>query len=134
IDTPRSCVFWGSTNDTEYLRSQHGNRRFLPIPVGRIDIEAIRRDRDQLWAEAVMIEGLDGPISLPEELWAVAAVEQEKRTKKDLWLDVLADISTAAAGYERDKIKSAKVHYDVREQPDGSRIERITSEWLIGDA
>jgi predicted P-loop ATPase len=133
IDSPRSCVFWGSTNDTEYLRSQHGNRRFLPIPVKRIDLEAITRDRDQLWAEAVMVEGLGNSISLPEELWAVATAEQAKRTKKDLWEDMLGDISRIAAEYERSKDAGARTHYDAEPQADGSVIERVTSEWLIGD-
>jgi predicted P-loop ATPase len=66
IDALRFCVMWGSTNDTQYLRSQTGNRRFLPVPVGRIDIDAIARDRDQLWAEACVAHILGESIMLPE--------------------------------------------------------------------
>ena len=47
----RRCLFWGSTNQEEFLEDETGNRRWLPLSVGAIDIDAIRRDRDQLWAE-----------------------------------------------------------------------------------
>src|SRR3974390_784924 len=33
IDRPRSCVFWGTTKEQDYLRSQTGNRRFFPVTV-----------------------------------------------------------------------------------------------------
>jgi hypothetical protein len=130
LDVPRCHVFWGSTNDDVYLRSQHGNRRFLPVKIGRIDYKAIVRDRDQLWAEAAALEGLGGPLALPEHLWAAAGAEQAKRTKQDPWADTLADISTAAAGYERDKDATAPVHYDRKDKPEGE-VERVTSAWLM---
>ncbi len=53
VNQPRGCVFSATGNTGEYLHDPTGNRRYWSVRVGTIDIEGIKRDRNQLWAEAV---------------------------------------------------------------------------------
>jgi hypothetical protein len=139
IDAPRCVVFWGTTNDEEYLRSQTGNRRFLPVPVGRIDVAAIERDRDQLWAEAVDAEIVGEDIMLPKPLWAAAAAEQDARTQWDPWQQGLRNIGVRAAAREKhnanlrqmgdeDALALGAVYQCVAGQ------ERVSSHYLLTEA
>ena len=91
-DRPRRCTQWATTNDDAYLASQTGNRRFWPLPVSRIDIEALRRDRDQLWGEAATLEASGASIVLDPKLWPAAHEEQEKRRTIDPWEDVIENM------------------------------------------
>lgn len=97
---PRQLIFVGTTNESRYLRDLTGNRRFLPVKTANIDLEALRRDRDQLWAEAACREARGASILIPEELWAAAAVEQEERLEEDPWLENLAAVQGQAFGEE----------------------------------
>jgi predicted P-loop ATPase len=135
VEFPRTIVQWGTTNDHQYLRSQTGNRRFFPIPVGRIDIAALKRDRDQLWAEANCLEDIGVSITLPEKLWAAAGVEQAKRTEADPWADELMNISERAAHDAADAAKHRKIGQPVEigYEVMASGEERIASRYLMRD-
>ncbi len=88
---PRQVVFIGTTNEDKYLRDMTGNRRFWPVKVGKIDLDALERDRDQLFAEATIYEEQGEPLVLPQELWPAAQTEQEARLEDDPWVDVLSN-------------------------------------------
>ncbi|WP_232478999.1 VapE domain-containing protein [Roseomonas rosulenta] len=86
VTVPRQCVLAGTVNPDTYLRDETGNRRFWPVRCGAIDLDGLRRDRDQLWAEAVARFKAGAPWWLDDrELVALAGVEQEARYQADAW-------------------------------------------------
>lgn len=106
---PRTCIFIGTTNLENFLRDMTGNRRFVPVTVGTFDLDALARDRDQLWAEAVAREAewaMKGtPLALPKELWRDATEQQGERLARDPWEEVLAPHLDGLEG----KVKTAAV-------------------------
>lgn len=89
-DLPRRCVFIGTTNEGGYLTDPTGNRRFWPLEVlAEVDLEALKRDRDQLWAEATVLERAGESIVLDQGLWDLAAERQEEETTEDPWVDLV---------------------------------------------
>ena len=89
-DRPRRSIEWGTTNNNEYLLSQTGNRRFWPLETGTIDIEALKRDREQLLGEAAAYEAVGQSIALDPSLWGDAREAQEQRRVADPWEGILA--------------------------------------------
>lgn len=92
----RGCVFCGSVNPDSnfgYLRDATGNRRFWPVAVSNIDIEAIRRDRDQLWAEAVAAyrAGSRWWPETDEEKTLCDFASSARATTGDPWLETVAE-------------------------------------------
>lgn len=85
VDVPRSCLFV-TENLPSYLHDETGGRRYWPVRVGDIDIAKLRRDRDQLWAEAVYrYQRGDVWYLDTAELEAAAKEEQDARYEHDPW-------------------------------------------------
>lgn len=91
IWTPRQCVFGGSINLAKYLKDETGGRRFWPAKCGHMNLDALRRDRNLLWAEAsARYEKSESWWLDTPELVADAAVEQEERLQSDPWEPLIA--------------------------------------------
>lgn len=84
---PRRMVFVGDTNEDEFLRDPTGARRFWPFDCNGVDIDLLKRHRDQLWAEAVraLNEGEQWWIDRGSHLDKLATEVQKASFKEDAW-------------------------------------------------
>ena len=91
---PRQFVLSATTNNNTWLRDPSGNRRYWPVRVGnRIDIDALRRDKEHLWAEAVALykKGHQIWLSNDDPIYQVAEAEQAQRLEGDVWADAVME-------------------------------------------
>ncbi len=91
MDYPRRCVFAMTTNADEYLKDETGNRRWLPVKcIGMANIEWLKENRDQLFAEAYqrVIINNETTWEFPEE---EMQKEQDLRRIHDPWEDIIIE-------------------------------------------
>lgn len=79
VTRQRQFVLAGTVNPTAFLKDVQ-NRRFPVLEVQRqIDLDALRRDRDQLFAEALQdVPLFGGHVTLPRALWDDAETHSQK--------------------------------------------------------
>lgn len=97
-DFPRQGIFAGTTNRNDWSRDDTGARRFWPVTCTTVDIEAIKRVREQCFAEAVVDVAAKKPWwEMPGE---ATAQQQEARRQADPWEDLLTDFFRTAEAKE----------------------------------
>jgi len=103
LERPRQCVFVGTTNDLEFLKDATGERRYWPVQVQKLDLEGNRRDRDQLWAEALTWYREERRWWLSEEMDGQLEELQGQYKQSDTWSEALerwVALPTQAQGFE----------------------------------
>ena len=95
-EMPRRCVFFGTTNEEEYLVDRTGNRRYWPIKCGVQEREKsvftdLDSEVDQLWAEAKAVWESGEPLFLPDDLESEAQRVQEEHREVSVREGVIRD-------------------------------------------
>jgi len=98
----RMFVFAGTLNPSDMgLFTDDDNRRYWPFVVqSEIDFEKLKRDRNQLWAEAVHLYKQGQEINLTREENELAKNQQKSRQMEDA---ISVDIENAIAKYLHEK-------------------------------
>ena len=108
---PRRLLFIATTNKPQFLSDTTGNRRWLPLLTGQVNVGGIIDNREQLWAEAFVLFDLHGVMFERAETLAQTKLEDhtEESTDSDMiarWLDTLRfdDVyDTSSLGFWRDQ-------------------------------
>jgi predicted P-loop ATPase len=113
IESPRSCVFWGTTNSEGYLKDETGGRRFWPVKVGKINVDLLREQRDQLWAEAVILYEANVPWWITKkEAQADAERHQRDRYIGDPWDEIISSYVDLEAEVTIAEVLTNALHLD----------------------
>lgn len=91
VEHPRHCVFFGTTNESEFLKDKTGNRRYWPVecmvqkPTKNIFKELTDTEVDQIWAEAVVKFRIGEKLYLEGEEESIAKMQQDTHLEVHPW-------------------------------------------------
>lgn len=94
---PRRCAFFGTANDTNFLRDETGNRRFWPIdcfiykPKKSI-FNDLKDELEQIWAEACeLAKNKFYSLVLSKEAEKIAKEEQDSHSEDNVYRGIIID-------------------------------------------
>lgn len=125
----RQFVLAATTNGYEYLKDPTGNRRYWPMKSNAIDMEALKKDRVQLWAEAVYLYKSKLYIGPDDKEMALASEAQKKRLDVDSWeddvLNALENLNWKSAVKTGDIMKEMGLSVRDRDERNKRRVAGI---------
>ena len=130
-EMPRRCVFFGTTNDSEFLMDRTGNRRFWPVTVGQKKAKKniwndLDKEIDQIWAEAVMRYRIGEPLYLTGEVEEEAKKRQEEHRKTSTREGIIQDFleQKIPADWQNWKMEQRRMFWEGNANYNGDLVER----------
>ncbi|WP_312044774.1 virulence-associated E family protein [Anaerotignum sp.] len=130
-EMPRRCVFFGTTNDAEFLTDRTGNRRFWPLVVGARKAKKsvwadLDNDLDQLWAEAAMRFKIGEPLYLSGDVEKAAKEQQESHRKTSTREGIISDFleQKVPADWLSWKLEQRRMFWEGNAAFDGELVPR----------
>lgn len=93
----RQCVFFGTTNDTDFLKDPTGNRRFNPVDINpdnatkSVPIDLTPEEVAQIWAEAYKLWCDGETLYFDEDVAKLAKTQQNRHSATDERRGIIED-------------------------------------------
>lgn len=130
---PRRCVFFGTTNEAEFLKDKTGNRRFWPIDCGinaptKNVFMDLPSEVAQIWAEALMAWRLGEGLYLTGDALKIAETAQEEHSEQNSKEGVIREFiqREVLPDWDRKTLSQRKMYWQADFKDDG--IERVPRE------
>lgn len=126
---PRACVMAGTVNPSGigYLKDPTGARRFWPVYCSSIDLEALKQDARQLWAEAKHMYQSGTPWYFTKDEDGEPAEAQRARSEMDPWEDIIAGFLLART---RVTVKEIMDHLEIAKERRSTAHDRRIRHYL----
>lgn len=130
----RQCVFFGTTNDIEFLRDKTGNRRFWPVVTGKgrasknLWKDMTESEIDQIWAEAVAIWKAGEELFLRNDIEEEAERRQELHTEESLNVGLIREYLNMLLPEDWRKMKIWERRNFIHKRGDKNRVGTVKRE------
>lgn len=117
----RQSVFCASSNKMAYLFREEGNRRWWPVKCQKINIEYLKENKDQIFAEAKERFLNKEDIFLNKELYEYAKrIQTQKLNVNEVWYDVIERFLIGKNKTNMQEVLQDCLHIDLREMTNRS--------------
>lgn len=130
---PRQCVFFGTTNDSAFLKDRTGNRRFWPLRVGETkptkDLFKDLTDEEvaQVWAEAVHLYNQGTGLWLDKDEEKMANDIRESHSEEEPMVGLIQNYLETPITEDWDSLEPFdKVRYIKGDEHDGTKTRTYT--------
>ncbi|KKX56356.1 virulence-associated E family protein [Brevibacillus borstelensis] len=129
---PRRCVFFGTTNDSEFLKDRTGNRRFWPVDVGlqpptKSVFTELENEVSQIYAEAFVYWQLGEPLYLSGPAEVEAKEQQEAHRESSAKEGVIREFveRRVPPGWEKRSLAERRLYWSGEfGRTEGETVER----------